>query len=121
MDKPVKPNYKYPFQEHTVIDTENNVLEFPRINSKKCQHMIVEIDTKSLELLCKKCGAKVNPVLWIKDSVGYFARMQKDINEQRERLKEDEAELKRRSRTRCQHCTKMTAINLKHHNFQVLG
>jgi len=121
MEKTYKPNSRYPLQDHLVVDIENNVLEFPRKNTKKCQHMMVEIDTKALELVCKKCGAKVNPVLWIKDSVSYFTRIQQDIADQRERLKEDEAELKKRSRTRCQHCTKMTAINLKHHNFQILG
>lgn len=87
---------------------------------QKCQHTQVAIDSKAMELVCKKCEAKVNPVLWIKDSIEYFARLQNRIQEAREKLKEDEEELKARSRTRCQHCRKMTAINLKHHKFVVL-
>lgn len=120
-DKKHQTNMRYPFQDHAVLNIEENVLSFPRINSQKCQHIAVDIDSKALELTCKQCGAKVNPVLWIKDSIHYFSRIQNQISEQRERLKEDEAELQKRSRTRCQHCRKMTAINLKHHKFVVVA
>lgn len=113
-------NYRYPIHEHVVIDTESNVLSFPRISSQKCQHIAVEIDSKALELTCKACGVKVNPVIWIKDYLSYFKSIQNQIIEQREKLKEDEVELQKRSRTRCQHCRKMTAINLKHHKFVVV-
>lgn len=113
-------NYTYPTHEHLEIDIESDVINFPRRDFQKCQHIQVAIDSKAMELVCKKCEAKVNPVLWIKDSIEYFARLQNRIQEAREKLKEDEDELKARSRARCQHCRKMTAINLKHHKFVVL-
>lgn len=113
-------NHRYPFQEHAVIDIDNNLVEFKRIDSKKCQHIRVEIDTKEVELTCKDCGVKVNPVLWIKDSLQYFQRVQNSVNEEREKLKQDKAELENRARTKCQHCNKMTGINLKNYNFRVV-
>lgn len=113
-------NSRYPFQDHVSIDAENNVVEFRRINSKACQHIRVEIDTKELELTCKDCGVKVNPVLWIKDSLQYFQRIQQQALDARENLKQDRLELEKRARTKCQHCNKMTAINLKNHKFTII-
>lgn len=113
-------NSRYPFQDHVSIDTENNVVEFRRINSKVCQHIRVEIDTKELELTCKDCGVKVNPVLWIKDSLQYFKMVQQQALDARDRLKEDRLELEKRARTKCQHCNKMTAVNLKNHKFTIV-
>lgn len=112
-------NINYPLNETTVIDLDN-VVEFPTRNRRVCQHVQVVIDHKAIELICKACEAKVNPVIWIKDSIQYFSNTQRHMNEQRQKLKEDEAELKRRSRCRCQHCSKMTGINLKHHDFRIV-
>lgn len=120
METPIKTNMYYPLQDHIVIDLEANVLDFPRKDAHKCQHIQVEIDSKALELTCKKCGVKINPVMWIKDTMHYLYATQRRIDEKRAKLQEDEAELERRSRTRCTHCGKQTGINLKHHNFKVL-
>jgi DNA-directed RNA polymerase subunit RPC12/RpoP len=120
-DNEYKPNTRYPLQDHLEIDIESNLVSFPQKNPRSCQHVAVNIDSKALELTCKQCGVKVNPVLWIKDSIHYFASIQRATLEQTKRLKDDEAELQKRSRTRCQHCRKMTAINLKHHKFVVVA
>ena len=113
-------NHNYPSHDHLEIDIESDIIDFPRRDFQKCQHIQVAIDSKALELVCKKCEAKVNPVLWIKDNIEYFARLQNRMNEAREKIKEDSEELEKRARTRWQHCRKMTAINLKHHKFVVL-
>ncbi|ATD18444.1 hypothetical protein [Acinetobacter baumannii] len=114
-------NMNYPFQDHIVLNVEENVVPFPRTNLRKCQHAQVEIDTKALELTCMKCGAKVNPVMWIKDTMKYWSRQQTKITEQKKQISEDLDELKKRARTKCQHCNKMTAINLKNLKFTVIG
>ncbi|HAV2807573.1 hypothetical protein [Acinetobacter baumannii] len=111
----------YPFQDHIVLNVEENVVPFPRTNLRKCQHAQVAIDTKALELTCMKCGAKVNPVMWIKDTMKYWSRQQTKITEQKKQISEDLEELKKRARTKCQHCNKMTAINLKNFKFTVIG
>ncbi len=108
-------------QDFLEIDTESSVIDFPRRAFDKCRHVAVLIDSKSNELVCKKCESKVNPVIWIKDNIEYFARLQNQARETRDKLTADQEELKSRARTRCTHCRKMTAINLKYHNFVVLG
>lgn len=113
-------NIYYPRNEMTVIDLDN-IVEFPIKNRNTCQHVQVMIDHKAMELICKSCNAKINPVIWIKDSIQYFANMQRHMDEQKTKLSEDKAELERRARCRCQHCNKMTGINLKHHDFKVIG
>lgn len=108
-------------QEFLSIDTESDVIEFPKRNFDSCKHTSVLIDSKSNDLVCKKCEAKINAVLWIKDNIEYFARLRNQAKETRDKLTMDQNELKSRARTRCTHCRKMTAINLKHHNFVVIG
>lgn len=107
-------------QDFLEIDTESSLIEFPKRDFNKCRHISVLIDSKSNELVCRKCEAKVNAVIWIKDNIEYFARLQSQAKETRDKLTADQNELKSRARTRCTHCKKMTAINLKYHNFVVL-
>lgn len=120
MESKFRANLNYPVSDHMVIDTDENVIPFVRKNFDKCQHIQVEIDTKALELTCLKCGVKVNPVMWIKDTMQYWHRQQSKMTEQKQAIKEDQEELKKRARTRCQHCSKMTAINLKNSQFQLI-
>ncbi|WP_284085540.1 hypothetical protein [Acinetobacter nosocomialis] len=121
MEQEYKGNMKYPFQDHIVLNMEENIVNFPSSNLRKCQHIQVEIDSKALELICMKCKAKVNPVIWIKDTLKYWSRQQTQITEQKKQIKEDLDELKKRARTKCQHCQKMTAINLKNYKFSIIG
>lgn len=76
----------YPFQDHIVLNVEENVAPFPRTNLRKCQHAQVEIDTKALKLTCMKCGAKVNPAMGIKDTMLYWSRQQTRIAEQKKQI-----------------------------------
>ena len=112
----------YPFQKHAELNVSEDgvVLEFPRINSQKCQHWKVEIDETAMEITCRDCNTKLNPVAWIIAHYTYIARSSDRLTEQKRKLQEDEAELKRRSRTRCTHCGKQTGINLKHHDFRIV-
>lgn len=110
----------YPTQEHFEIDVNSDVIAFPRRDFNKCKHASVMIDSKTTELVCKHCDAKVNPVLWIKDSMEYFTRLHNNLKEQKYRVKADFDELEKRARTKCSHCNKMTAVNLKNHKFVVL-
>ncbi|EKU56861.1 hypothetical protein ACINWC323_2700 [Acinetobacter sp. WC-323] len=121
MDIEYKGNINYPFQDHVVLNVEENVLPFPSKNARKCQHIHVEIDTKAMELTCKQCGVKVNPVMWIKDTMQYWSRQQSRLSEQKQQINEDLNELKTRARTKCQHCSKMTAISLKNLKFKIIG
>lgn len=117
--------------EYAVIDADKNVVEFTGVHRSKCQHMKIEIDSKEAEVTCRDCNTKINPIVWMLNNAKFFheqfKRLQateqsvlENCKEAKEKLKADHEELKARSRTRCQHCRKMTAINLKHHKFVVL-
>ncbi|MFJ0188813.1 hypothetical protein ACQPWD_19785, partial [Acinetobacter baumannii] len=47
----------YPFQDHIVLNVEENVVPFPRTNLRKCQHAQVEIDRLRAELEKAKAQA----------------------------------------------------------------
>lgn len=109
-----------PATQYAVLNGEENVVEFTGIHRTKCTHFKVEVDAKENELLCKTCGIRINPITWLLDHSRFFSAQFKRLTELHNQIKEDQAELKQRSRTRCQHCRKMTAINLKHHKFVVV-
>lgn len=117
----IQREYELPFSRSYRFECRRKCYSFSRTNLRKCQHAQVEIDTKALELTCMKCGAKVNPVMWIKDTMKYWSRQQTKITEQKKQISEDLEELKKRARIKCQHCNKMTAINLKNFKFTVIG
>lgn len=118
MEKNFNPNY--PLQEHLSVDVTCEILEFPSKDINKCQHQRVTIDAKANELECRDCGVKVNAVMWIKDSIGYFTALQQRSLKQSEAAKADLEELKGRAKTKCDSCGKMTGIKLKNYKFRVV-
>ena len=104
-------------------DVSDGLIKFPErkfIDFSACNHQQIIIDSKALEVTCKKCGEKVNAVSWMIHNMEYICSLNNEIDEKLKRLREDEEELKRRARTRCVHCRKMTSINLKYHSFRIL-
>lgn len=120
-----------PLTEYAELDAKENVVKFTGVHRSKCQHMRIEIDSKEAEVTCKDCNTKINPIIWMLNNAKFFSEQFKLLKAREEtvlenckiakaNIQEDREELKKRSRTRCQHCRKMTAINLKHHKFVVL-
>lgn len=77
----------------------------------KCKHYTgpFEVDQDSGTCICKECGEKVTPIFVLKrlmDSESRWNRARSNYIDQMKRLKE-------RSRTKCQHCGRMTAISRK--------
>lgn len=56
-DQEYRGNMNYPFQDHIVLNVEENVVPFPRTNLRKCQHAQVEIDRLRAELEKAKAQA----------------------------------------------------------------
>lgn len=111
-------------QEIMDIDSnmDDGIIKFPEKIARlpKCAHRRIRIDSKALEVICLSCNAKVNAVQWIISNSKYFIDLQNTVNEKRKKIDDDLNDLKKRSRTRCVHCQKMTSISLKHHFFKIV-
>lgn len=95
---PIGVEFKEPGKE------QKRVLEvvYPR-----CFHGPFLIDPEAGEVTCKRCGEKLNPMAVLQrlaNKESEYRRVAETYQEQMRRLGE-------RSRTKCQHCGKMTRIN----------
>lgn len=74
-------------------------------NHTTCTYIV---DEKLAEVQCGDCGAKLEPVWVLRQLCEKEARW----NERRREFLELQEETRGRTRTRCQHCDQMTAINV---------
>lgn len=65
------------------------------------------VDEKLAEVECGKCGAKLNP-MWV---LGQIATQDRRFQESQARYQDEQRRLAERSRTKCQHCQRMTRIS----------
>ena len=84
------------------------VYNSPYAKSKRqsCTHKNVLVDERLAELECADCGSLINPIQWILNMRSEFARMSgsyQKLNTLRQKIAE-------RSRTKCQHCNRITLI-----------
>ena len=110
----------YPLQDHLEVDVQCEIVDFPSKSIKKCQHYNISIDSKLMLLKCKDCEEMVNPVIWIKDHIHYFAALKQRSEEKSRKAKEDYEELQSRAKAKCDNCGKMTGIKLKNYKFKVV-
>lgn len=121
MDDKQPPFYHgYAIHDQMDISIEADIIDFPFKSAKVCQHVNVRIDESDMELYCKDCRSKVNPVMWIKDHLSFFSRIRENALEKSRKAKEDYSELEKRAKTKCDHCKKMTGIKLKNFKFRVV-
>lgn len=75
----------------------------------KCQHFNAsfEVDVDAGECTCSKCGEKVSPIFVLQQLMHHESRW----NRTREAYQEEMRRLEERSRTKCDHCGKMTRIS----------
>lgn len=78
-----------------------------------CKHRRTIIDSKLLEIECKDCGVKLNPVQWLIDWLPY-------INQQLRKGRENEAKalviwekLEQKSRFACKSCHEVNTIQFE--------
>lgn len=106
-------------------NTESEVLELPVKYSPRpdgslmlvpppvgaCQHFNgpFEVDEKSGDCKCLKCGERVTPIFVLKQ----LMRMESQWMRTRDAYQDEMKRLKERSRTKCQHCGQMTRISYR--------
>ena len=72
-----------------------------------CSHDRFVVDEKKSEVECADCKEKLNP-MWV---LVHLAAMDSRMREASKRYKDEMARLSDRSRTKCEHCGKMTGIS----------
>jgi hypothetical protein len=72
-----------------------------------CRHERFLIDERAEKVKCRDCGEPLNP-LWV---LGVIASKESLAARNFERYQDEMARLKKRTRTKCLHCGKMTPIS----------
>lgn len=74
-----------------------------------CNHLMVEywVDPAEAEVTCGRCKTKLNP-MWV---LGQLATDDRRFAENQKAAKAAQERLAERSRTKCDHCGKMTRIS----------
>ena len=75
---------------------------------ERCHHWQLIIDTALNEVECDDCGARLNPV----EALMRFARQESRLFQRQAEILPLLERLEKKSRTKCQHCGKMTRVNL---------
>ena len=74
--------------------------------SGACRHLNVSVHEDLIEVVCRDCGAKLNPI-WV---LTRMAREETKWKLRRTEFIAARAELAKRQRCKCQHCGQMTRI-----------
>lgn len=89
-------------------DEERTLLQpWEVVGKKSCYHRQFIVDDKKAEVECADCGEKLNPI-WV---LAYLCNRESQWKESRRRYQEEMKRLDERSRTKCEHCEKMTRIS----------
>lgn len=75
----------------------------------RCWHRRFLIDETLNEVECRDCGAKLNPMYALKQ----LAQQENKYHEYHARYQDELQRLSDRSKTKCEHCRKMTRISSK--------
>lgn len=71
-----------------------------------CHHAAFIVDEQKQEVECASCGERLN-AMWV---LSYLASEDRQFKDTRKLADEAMTRLQERSRTKCQHCGKMTRI-----------
>lgn len=77
------------------------------VQSKPCHHQAFVIDHEKSEVECKDCKAKLNP-MWV---LQQLAARDHRFQAAHLRYHEEMKRLDERTRTKCQHCGKLTRVS----------
>lgn len=86
---------------------ERVLLREHEVPAQTCSHLRCVVDPKLADVTCNDCGERINPI-WL------LTRMANDDRryaESRSRHQQEAKRLAERSRTKCEHCNRMTRIS----------
>lgn len=81
---------------------------------RKCEHRQIVVDPLLNEVLCGKCGEKLNPISILarfQDEQNLWWHRAQQYNKERNMLNALSQEVAEKARCKCEHCKKMTRID----------
>jgi hypothetical protein len=72
-----------------------------------CHHNKVMANEELSELVCRDCGVRLNPVIWIVNAAEFFSRIKAQVD----RYQDAKKVLEKRRRCKCRHCGRITEIS----------
>jgi len=96
--------HELPVKKYRLTDN-GRVLSEER--SYKCMHRRFTIDDRLGHVECRDCKEKLNPM----HALTMLARQETQYHELHERYQDELKRLAERSKTKCEHCQKMTRIS----------
>jgi ribosomal protein S27E len=95
------------------IEMPDNVIEIAIARSGKylsakdeCRHARVVLDEELLDMVCRDCGARVNPIQWMIGRERVFHRHV----EAYDRYIDAKAAYTKKTRCKCEHCGRITHV-----------
>ena len=73
---------------------------------EQCPHNGVTVDTSLTTLICRDCGASLNPVEWVASLAEEWDRIKRMTDDYKKATEKYE----KLSKTKCRHCGKMTSL-----------
>lgn len=95
-----------------IDDEPTNVIVLSEVITRyrhdKCQHKHISVDEVENEVECADCGKRLNPIV----ALVRLAREESRLKIRIQQLKELNRQFDEKSRTKCQHCGRMTRVRL---------
>lgn len=94
------------FPDNVISIKQAHNSPYAKSKRQSCAHKNVLVDEQLAELECADCGSLLNPIKWLLNMTHEFRRMDESygkLNTLRQQIAE-------RSRTKCQHCNRITLI-----------
>lgn len=98
---------RLPVSFKTPLPPERTLFLPWEVKAEQCVHRAFVIDHEKSEVECKDCKAKLNP-MWVLQKL---AARDHRFQEAHVRYNEEMKRLDERTRTKCQHCGKLTRIS----------
>jgi hypothetical protein len=86
--------------------SEGRPVELVQKSFTDCKHIRVEVDPELMELTCRDCKLKLNPIQYIVRVAQQFVSWEYE----RDRIKLARAQLEERKQCRCTKCGQMTEV-----------
>lgn len=96
-----------PFRPREPLDETTRQLHIAMPTLRQCRHRRYNVDERLATVTCRDCGEQLNPVRVLVD----LARDESLYIRRHAQYVEEVERLQQRSRTKCQHCQRITRIS----------
>ena len=96
------------------INTDDQVIKFKRNHAvKRCNHQNIRLFEDEVQIECRDCGQKINPVHWILAHLRHINASSNRNNRLLAEWQAIEAKLDNKNKFMCTHCKEVNTIDFK--------